>query len=110
MAISAIVDGTRVSAPTTQPAVVVAPITPTAPPAYVPPTNPYIAPDPMKSPPPPYQFRGEGGTPFSPGVAPPAYVAPYTLFIQPRIPLELDGYADAMPILVNRGAVPRPFV
>ncbi len=56
----------------------------------------------MESPPPPNQFRGEGGTPFSPGSAPPAYIAPPQLFIVPRIPLDLYGYADDMPVTVNK--------
>lgn len=47
-------------------------------PAYVPPSEPFIPPDPMEALAPSYQFRGEGGTPFA-AINPPVYVAPYIM-------------------------------
>lgn len=47
---------------------------PTAPPAYVPPTNPYIYPAPSLAPSPEGQTLGKGGTAF--GSVPPIYIQP----------------------------------
>lgn len=48
--------------------------TPTAPPAYVPPTDPYIPPAPMLATPPAWQTLGKGGTYF--GAVPQVYAQP----------------------------------
>lgn len=96
-------DGNIVEAAITKPAVVVPSIVATAPPTYMPPTNPYIAQNPAVAPPPPYQFRGEGGTPF--GARPPAYVMP-PYILPPVRTYDLEGYADQLPDNINKGAVP----
>jgi len=97
-------DGTIVASSTTAPAVVAPLIIATPPPAYMPPVELYIAPDPPEAPAPEYQFRGEGGTPF--GARPPAYVTP--LYILPPVQgYDLEGYADQFPgSFGNKGAVP----
>lgn len=101
------VSGTLIESNVTQPGVVVPPIEPTSAPAYVPPTQPVIPPNPMVAAAPDYQFRGEGGTPF--GSNPPAYLLPYT--IEP--PVRDYGLSDtgAVPVeRVSKLAVPRPFI
>lgn len=55
--------------PLTAPAIAPAPA-----PAYIPPVSVPMNPNPYIAPPPPYQFMGEGGTPF--GDAPELYVPP----------------------------------
>lgn len=84
------------------PVVVVPAITATAAPAFVPPMDPVIPPNPVIAPPPPYQHRGEGGTPF--GARP-------TLYIQPmRYGDEYDArlYPLEPRVGAGDGAVPRP--
>ena len=96
-------DGTPIVTDDAQPAVVVSPIAPKSAPAYVPPTDAVIPPNPIVAPTPEGTFRGEGGTPF--------WFRP-TLYVQPIVPIydggyDLSGYGD-MPVR-NKGAVnPNP--
>lgn len=87
--------GTPYAPATTEAAVVVPPIVATAAPAYVPPMDPFIPPNPVLAPTPPGTFRGEGGTPF--GFRP-------VLYIQPMVPVVLDGGYD----LSGYSEVPAP--
>lgn len=93
-------DGTLIVSDDTQPAVVIAPIAPMSAPAYVPPTDPMIPPNPVVAGTPEGTFRGEGGTPF--GYRP-------TLYIQPIVPDYETGYdvqyGDQLPDNINKGAL-----
>lgn len=92
---------------------------PTAPPAYVPPTNPYIPPAPTLAAPPEGQTLGKGGTPF--GAVPLIYIQPPViryangdgLYVPPPIrpeepptsqPVALPppGNKEVMPVLIGQ--------
>lgn len=79
----------------------VAPLpTPTAAPAYIAPTNPYINQDPMEAPAPDYQYRGTGGTPFA-ATQPRIYLDPIRI-LPPILDLDYGLTRDA----TNKGATP----
>lgn len=69
------------------------PIVPRSAPAFVPPTDPIIPPNPLVAPAPTYQFRGEGGTPFM--ARPSVYLYPFSLAEPSRdYTRDLSGYGD----------------
>lgn len=99
-------DGTLILPDSSLPAVVISPIAPKAAPAYQPPTDPFIPPNPIIAPAPPGTFRGAGGTPF--GSRP-------QLYIQPMVPppdgvYDLSGYDTNMPVRDKGAVLPNPVV
>ncbi len=103
-------DGISIVSDATQPAVVISPIEPMSAPAYVPPTEAVIPPNPIVAPAPDYQFRGEGGTPF--GVRPPLYITPLVVTNpDERYNLDVSGYGDNVPTeRLAKPAIARPFI
>lgn len=97
-------DGTLIVTDTSEPAVVVSPIAPKSAPAYVPPTDAFIAPNPIIAPPPDGQFRGEGGTPF--GSRPSIYIVPIVPVADGGY--DLSGYGDVVPNRDKGPVLPNP--